>query len=102
MVPVDLRRDWPTPLRQAGFDPNQPSAWLAEGLLAFLPPDAQDRLLDNITAQRAGESVDDDGGPASDLLDTASQRWSVHGFDIEITQPAIQRRRAQRRCHVPG
>ncbi|CCC44236.1 conserved hypothetical protein, partial [Mycobacterium canettii CIPT 140010059] len=52
-VPVDLRRDWPTPLRQAGFDPNQPSAWLAEGLLAFLPPDAQDRLLDNITALSA-------------------------------------------------
>ncbi|CMC59026.1 Putative S-adenosyl-L-methionine-dependent methyltransferase [Mycobacterium tuberculosis] len=53
MVPVDLRRDWPTPLRQAGFDPNQPSTWLAEGLLAFLPPDAQDRLLDNITALSA-------------------------------------------------
>ncbi|CKZ07098.1 Putative S-adenosyl-L-methionine-dependent methyltransferase [Mycobacterium tuberculosis] len=53
MVPVDLRRDWPTPLRQGGFDPNQPSAWLAEGLLAFLPPDAQDRLLDNITALSA-------------------------------------------------
>lgn len=33
--------------------PNQPSAWLAEGLLAFLPPDAQDRLLDNITALSA-------------------------------------------------
>ncbi|CCK59961.1 class I SAM-dependent methyltransferase [Mycobacterium canetti] len=94
VLPVDLRRDWPTPLRQAGFDPNQPSAWLAEGLLAFLPPDAQDRLLDNITALSApgsrlaaeifGNSVDDDGGPASDLLDTASQRWGVHGFDIEI------------------
>ena len=48
-VAIDLRDDWPTALRQAGFDPTQPSAWSAEGLLAFLPPDAQDRLLDNIT-----------------------------------------------------
>lgn len=33
--------------------PTNPVPWLAEGLLAFLPPDAQDRLLDNITALSA-------------------------------------------------
>ena len=26
-VAVDLRRDWPTALRQAGFDPSVPSVW---------------------------------------------------------------------------
>ena len=52
-VPIDLRDDWPAALRHAGFDDSRPTAWVAEGLLAFLPPDAQDRLLDNITALSA-------------------------------------------------
>jgi len=49
-VAVDLRDDWPKALRESGFDPTQPTAWIAEGLLIYLPPDAQDRLLDNVTA----------------------------------------------------
>lgn len=48
-VPVDLRNDWPTALRENGFDPGQPTAWLAEGLLMYLPADAQDRLFSLIT-----------------------------------------------------
>ena len=48
-VPIDLRLDWPTALRDAGFDPAQPTAWLAEGLLMYLPSDAQDRLFEQIT-----------------------------------------------------
>jgi methyltransferase (TIGR00027 family) len=48
-VSVDLRDDWPAALRAAGFDDTAPTAWSAEGLLVYLPPDAQDRLLDNIT-----------------------------------------------------
>ena len=52
-VPIDLRHDWPTALRHAGFDADQPTAWIAEGLLAFLPPEAQDRLLDNVTTLSA-------------------------------------------------
>lgn len=49
-VPIDLRADWPTALREAGFDATVPTAWVAEGLLIYLPPEAQDRLFDNITA----------------------------------------------------
>lgn len=50
VVGIDLRLDWPTALRHTGFDAAQPTAWLSEGLLiGFLPPAAQDRLLDNIT-----------------------------------------------------
>jgi methyltransferase (TIGR00027 family) len=41
-VAVDLRDDWPAALQAAGFDRAQPSAWSAEGLLGYLPPEAQD------------------------------------------------------------
>jgi methyltransferase (TIGR00027 family) len=37
-------------LRAAGLDTTAPTAWLAEGLLIYLPPEAQDRLFDDITA----------------------------------------------------
>lgn len=49
-IPIDLRSDWPAALQSAGFDASAPTAWLAEGLLIYLPPEAQDRLFDNITA----------------------------------------------------
>ncbi|WP_431235270.1 class I SAM-dependent methyltransferase [Mycolicibacterium psychrotolerans] len=52
-VAIDLRDDWPTALRESGFDVTQPTAWIAEGLLIYLPPEAQDRLLDNVTALSA-------------------------------------------------
>lgn len=47
-VAVDLRQDWPAALRAAGFDPSAPTAWLAEGLLMYLPAEAQDRLFTQI------------------------------------------------------
>ncbi|MGO9510944.1 MAG: class I SAM-dependent methyltransferase [Mycobacterium sp.] len=53
---VDLRDDWPAALRNSGFDSTQPTAWSAEGLLSYLPPDAQDRLFDNMTALSAAGS----------------------------------------------
>jgi methyltransferase (TIGR00027 family) len=49
-VGIDLRYDWPTALQAAGLDTQAPTAWLAEGLLIYLPSEAQDRLFDNITA----------------------------------------------------
>lgn len=49
-VGIDLREDWPTALRAAGFDPSAATAWLVEGLLIYLPPEAQDRLFDTIGA----------------------------------------------------
>jgi methyltransferase (TIGR00027 family) len=52
-VPIDLRDDWPAALTAAGFDPTQPTAWLAEGLLPYLPSDAQDRLFEMFTALSA-------------------------------------------------
>jgi len=52
-VAVDLRDDWPAALTRAGFDRTQPTAWLAEGLLSYLPSDAQDRLFEMVTALSA-------------------------------------------------
>jgi methyltransferase (TIGR00027 family) len=47
-VPVDLRHDWPQALRDAGFDATQPTSWLAEGLLPFLPAAAQEAMFASI------------------------------------------------------
>lgn len=55
-VPVDLRRDWPAMLGAAGFDSAQPTAWLAEGLLMYLPADAQDRLFTQLNELSAAGS----------------------------------------------
>jgi methyltransferase (TIGR00027 family) len=56
-VAVDLRDDWPSALITAGFDPTQHTAWLAEGLLPYLPGDAQDRLFDLVTEHSATGSM---------------------------------------------
>ncbi|MEV0671054.1 class I SAM-dependent methyltransferase [Mycobacterium sp. NPDC050441] len=56
-VSIDLRNDWPAALKAAGFDPSAPTAWCAEGLLIYLPPEAQDRLFDNIAALSAPGSM---------------------------------------------
>jgi methyltransferase (TIGR00027 family) len=95
-VAVDLRDDWPAALRAAGFDPGQPSAWSAEGLLGYLPPDAQDRLLDTITELSApGSRIATESGPSrgkdhqeriKDRMRTVSQRWRKHGLDLDMTQ----------------
>ncbi|OBI96625.1 class I SAM-dependent methyltransferase [Mycobacterium asiaticum] len=52
-VAIDLRDDWPSALKAAGFDAQQPTAWIAEGLLVYLPPEAQDRLFDDVSALSA-------------------------------------------------
>jgi methyltransferase (TIGR00027 family) len=55
-VAVDLRQDWPEALRQAGFDPEAPSAWSAEGLMPYLPAAAQELLFDRIQGLTAAGS----------------------------------------------
>jgi methyltransferase (TIGR00027 family) len=94
VVAVDLRDDWPTTLRTAGFDPNQPTAWSAEGLLGYLPPEAQDRLLDTITelsapgSRLATESATNPAPGDEELLkermQTITERWRAHGFDLDM------------------
>ena len=47
-VAADLRTDWPTPLKAAGFDPQEPSAWSVEGILPYLTDEAQTTLFTRI------------------------------------------------------
>ncbi len=94
VVAVDLRDDWPTALRTAGFDPRQPTAWSAEGLLGYLPPDAQDRLLDTITELSApGSRLATESAPnpepgdeelLAERMRTITEHWRAHGFDLDM------------------
>jgi methyltransferase (TIGR00027 family) len=90
-VSIDLREDWPAALRRSGFDDTKPTAWSAEGLLMYLPPEAQDRLFDNITALSApGSRLATEYHPASDATMTEraqefNQRWTALGCDIDLS-----------------
>lgn len=88
-VAIDLRHDWPSALRATGFDSGRPAAWAAEGLLGFLPPDAQDRMLDSITALSADGSqlvaeVFLNSSPNLQALNGATQKWREQGLDVEL------------------
>jgi methyltransferase (TIGR00027 family) len=91
-VSVDLREDWPAALRHSGFDESQPTAWSAEGLLAYLPPEAQDRLFDNITAlsmpgsQLATEYHLDGGAAMGERGKAMGDHWRAHGFDVDLSE----------------
>ena len=64
-IAVDLRDDWPQALRDSGFDAAAPSAWIAEGLLIYLPATAQERLftgIDALAGRRSHVAVED-GAP---------------------------------------
>ncbi|MFE7550903.1 class I SAM-dependent methyltransferase [Streptomyces gardneri] len=56
-VPIDLRADWVTALTTAGFDPDVPSVWLAEGLLFYLPSAAETYLIDTVDRLTTGDSA---------------------------------------------
>ena len=90
-VSVDLRDDWPTALRESGFDDTEPSAWSAEGLLMYLPPEAQDRLFDHITAlsapgsQIATEYHPDNGFSMAERGKAMNARWASIGCDVDMS-----------------
>jgi methyltransferase (TIGR00027 family) len=90
-VRVDLRDDWPKALRGSGFDAGQPTAWIAEGLLVYLPPEAQDRLFDNITELSSSGSVlasehMDMGSLPADWAQKLTERSRKIGSDIDLTE----------------
>jgi methyltransferase (TIGR00027 family) len=95
-VAIDLRDDWQSALLAAGFDPTKPSAWIAEGLFGYLPPEAQDRLLDAVTSLSApgsrlgSEAVpnigDVDYDAAREKMREATDKWREHGFDLDFSE----------------
>jgi methyltransferase (TIGR00027 family) len=111
-VAIDLRNDWPAALTEAGFDRNQPTAWIAEGLLGYLPPEAQDRLLDNISAlsadgsRLATEAIPDmpdvDKEKARELMQQATEQWRAHGFDLNFEELGYEGDRADVAEYMDG
>ncbi|WP_099021856.1 class I SAM-dependent methyltransferase [Mycolicibacterium palauense] len=95
-VPIDLRQDWPAALREAGLDPDKPTAWIAEGLFGYLPPEAQDKLLDDVDAlsapgsRLAAEGVlhsdDYDEDTVRERMQAVTDHWRAHGFDLDFSQ----------------
>jgi methyltransferase (TIGR00027 family) len=81
-VPADLREDWSVPLRSAGFEPTRPTAWLAEGLLQYLPVAAEDELFHQIDRLSA---------PGSRLACTHTDEpislgWATEALGLNIAQ----------------
>jgi methyltransferase (TIGR00027 family) len=89
-IAIDLRNDWPKALLDNGFDPTQPTAWIAEGLLIYLPPEAQDLLFDRINELSAVESrvatehIPDISMFSDERSQQIADRLKKFGHDIEM------------------
>jgi methyltransferase (TIGR00027 family) len=89
-VAIDLRNDWPKALRDNGFDSTQPTAWIAEGLLIYLPSEAQDLLFDRINelsapgSRVATEHIPDVSMFSDERSQQISERLKQYGHDIEM------------------
>ncbi|WP_343709261.1 class I SAM-dependent methyltransferase [Mycobacterium sp.] len=96
-VGIDLRRDWPEALQRIGFDADQPTVWIAEGLfIGFLPPAVQDRLLGDVTAlsapgsRAAADYFPERPTPFLDQEQALADRWRQFGYSgnmAELTYP---------------
>lgn len=106
VVAIDLREDWPKALRDNGFDPTQPTAWIAEGLLIYLPSDAQDKLFDDITAlsapgsRLATERVHDVATFVAGRPKEISEKMRELGSTIEMEQLVFTGERTNSVTHL--
>jgi methyltransferase (TIGR00027 family) len=75
VIPIDLREDWPTALREAGFDAGAPAAWVVEGLLVYLDEQSVDRVMIDIAALSA---------PGSRLGVTSSSSASIDSLRAAV------------------
>lgn len=104
-VAIDLRDDWPAALRAAGFDPAAPTAWIAEGLLPYLPPDAQDRLFDEITAlsapgSRVATEHMDMSSMREDWVQVMDERSERAGMNFKLSELFFMGERNSARDHL--
>ncbi|KUI16790.1 SAM-dependent methyltransferase [Mycobacterium sp. GA-1285] len=87
---IDLRDDWPKALLDNGFDPTKPTAWIAEGLLIYLPPEAQDLLFDRIDefsapgSRVATEHIPDVSMFSDERSREIAERLRAYGQNIEM------------------
>ncbi|GLE53781.1 class I SAM-dependent methyltransferase [Mycobacterium montefiorense] len=110
-VGIDLREDWPAAVQATGFDAAQPTAWLAEGvLIGFLPPQAEVRLLDNITALSAKGSrlAADHGSVIGSPEDSQQQAQQItdalgrHGFELDYAELIYPGEHTDAAAHLHG
>jgi methyltransferase (TIGR00027 family) len=80
-VAADMTSDWMPALRDAGFDPSAPTAWLIEGLLYYLTEQAVDDLLTTVTARSA---------PGSMIFLDHMQTSTLYGDDGRQIRAAVQ------------
>ena len=89
-VGIDLRQDWPAALHADGFDADLPTVWIAEGLMGYLPPEAQDRLFDTITGLSApGSHLAVDWLPTTAAM-TSDRARAVYAAERQRSDGAIQ------------
>ena len=103
-VAIDLRDDWPAALRDSGFDVTGPRRGVPRDCLMYLPPEAQDRLFDNITALSAPGSriaTEYHGGDFGAALGRAGQghrrRMAGRRFRPRLHQSVLRGRTQPRR-----
>jgi methyltransferase (TIGR00027 family) len=53
VIRQDLTGPWQSALKEAGFDPRHPSAWLLEGFLFYLPGETILRMLEEVSGLAA-------------------------------------------------
>lgn len=98
-IAIDLREDWSKALVDNGLDPGKPTAWIAEGLLIYLPPEAQDQLFDNITrlsapgSYLATEYIPDASAFSEDRSQGVTDGFRRFGFDGDLSQLVYHGRR---------
>jgi methyltransferase (TIGR00027 family) len=106
-VAADLLGDWRGALLAAGFDPGRPTAWLCEGLLFYLAPEAVEHLIGTVGVLSAPgstlgaeclnadtaespfvkpwlEALSGSGTPWVWQLADAERWWAGHGWRAEI------------------
>jgi methyltransferase (TIGR00027 family) len=89
-IAIDLRNDWPKALLDNGFDATRPTAWIAEGLLIYLPPEAQDLLFDRINELSARgscvatEHIADMTMFSDERSEQITERLKKYGHDIQM------------------
>jgi Leucine carboxyl methyltransferase len=93
-------------LRDNFFATTAPTAWIAEGLLPYLPPDAQDQLLDNITtltapdSRLATENITDMSVFTDERARSLRSNWRKHGLDIDVADLVWAGNRRQAGDHL--
>ncbi|HEY0226478.1 MAG TPA: class I SAM-dependent methyltransferase [Mycobacterium sp.] len=83
-IAVDLRDDWPQALRDSGFDATKPSAWIAEGLLIYLPASAQEQLftgIDSLAGPGSHVAVEDGAPMQADDYEAALEEERAAAAD---------------------